>query len=74
MRHFYEEKSLLIEWIPDEETKILIKKHYNSFLNQFDPAEEFNYSFPKLSNGFFLSNIIAKYNQIKERFGIDLLA
>lgn len=73
IRHFFEEKKFKIEWIPDEETKILIKKHYNSFLNQYEPSEEFNNRFPKENNGYFLRNIIAKYRQIKERFGIDLL-
>jgi hypothetical protein len=74
MRHFYKEKSISIEWIPDEETKMLIKKNYNSFLDQFDPSEKFDSHFPKQSNGFFLDNIISKYKFIKERFGIDLLA
>ncbi|HEY6142176.1 MAG TPA: hypothetical protein VIV55_01935, partial [Flavobacterium sp.] len=74
MKCFYQEKSLTIEWIPDEEINVLIKKHYNFLLNQFDSSERFNYEFPKQSNGFFLRNIIAKYSQIKERFGINLLA
>jgi hypothetical protein len=74
MRHFYEEKSLAIEWILDEETKTLIKNHYNSFLNQFDTSEKFNNRFPKESSGFFLDNIISNYKFIKERFGADLLA
>jgi hypothetical protein len=70
----YKERSLSIEWIPDEETKTLIKKHYNDFVNRYIPTIDFNNQFPKQNNGFFLRNIIAKYSQIKERFGVDLLA
>lgn len=73
MLDFYEQKSLSIEWIPDEEIKMLIKKHYDDFVSRFDPTEEFNNQFPKQSNGFFVRNIMAKYRQIKERFGVDLL-
>lgn len=74
IRYFYEKKSPTIEWIPDEETKKLIKKHYNVFLDKYDSSEEFNYKFPEKSNGFFLSNIISKYKYLKEHFGVDLLA
>lgn len=74
IRSFHEEESPYIEWLPDEETKMLIKKHYNTFLNQYDPSEEFNYKFPEQSNGFFLGNIIGYYEYLKEHFGVDLLA
>ncbi|MDI1305994.1 MAG: hypothetical protein PSX42_14285, partial [bacterium] len=35
MLGFYKENSIKIEWIPDEETRTLIKKHYNNFMDQF---------------------------------------
>lgn len=54
----------------DEETKTLIKKHYNTFLNQYDSSEEFNYKFPEQSNGFFLGNIIGYYEYLKEHLGL----
>lgn len=74
IKSYYHEQKLTVEWIADEEIKNLIKKHYNFFLAQFDSSEKFNYEFPKQSNGFFIRNIRAKYSQIKENYGVDLLA
>ncbi|MEN2412439.1 hypothetical protein [Flavobacterium mesophilum] len=73
MRHFYEEKDLEIEWFPDRKTKRLIRKHYYNFYGKFNFKDNFNYKFPVESNGFFLSNIMANFQFIKERFGVDLL-